>query len=357
MKILFVLEHFDPYIGGVEKLFKVLSFQLVEKGFDVRVITTRFDKTLPLREDINGVDVVRLPMSNRFLFTFFGFFYGYRYSKSFDLIHTTSYNAALPAILMGLFRRKKTIITFHEVWGKLWFQLPWLNIVARILFFLYEQFVLRLPFAHFIAVSDFTKNALLEYKKEQNVSRIYNGLEYKDGITSDRGNSYLFFGRLGVSKGIDLLLGACSLLIQRQVLFSLTMVIPRIPKAFYKRVVAQIESEGLANCISLKHHLSDQELQQEILSAKAVIIPSYSEGFCFAAAEVCAAGVPLIHSGQGALPEVVSGKTIAMDQLSAAALANAIEMAESGQWTKSDFKKFPLRDTVDQYTELYQCLL
>lgn len=356
MRILFVLEHYHPYIGGVEKLFKELCQSLVADGHHVRVITTRFRKDLPLWEIVNGVEIIRLPVANRYIFTFFGFFIGWKYSRGYDIIHTTSYNAALPASLLGLFRRRKTIITFHEVWGLLWFRLPYLSLAERVLFFTYEQFVLRLPFTQFVAVSDFTRQSLLAYKSERKVVRIYNGLEY-DLPLAERvgaGRGFLYFGRLGVSKGLDILLGACQLLADEGAPFQLTIVIPKVPAAFYRRVTEQIARSTYAPNICLKHHLTDAELQAEIAGAACVIIPSYSEGFCFAAAEVCAMRTPVIHSGCGALPEVVSGTFIQLPALDSISLACAMKDALNGHWQHNASRRFPLSDTVDQYITLYQ---
>lgn len=60
MRILFVLEHFHPYIGGVEYLFWQLSKSLVSQGHEVMVITTRFDKKLPQRDRNEGIDIYRV---------------------------------------------------------------------------------------------------------------------------------------------------------------------------------------------------------------------------------------------------------------------------------------------------------
>ena len=61
-----------------------------------------------------------------------------------------------------LFTGKKTVITFHEVWGRLWFKLPFMNRFALFLHYCFEQFLLRLPFNRFIAVSESTASRLLE---------------------------------------------------------------------------------------------------------------------------------------------------------------------------------------------------
>ena len=146
MKVLFVLEYFYPYIGGSEKLFYQLTKSLVRLGHDVTVITTRFDKTLAKREDINGVRVVRLNLKNRFMFTFFSLPAIISEAKKADVIHTTTYNAALPAYIVARLTGKKVVVTFHEVWGNLWFRLPYLNELQRRIYFGYEQLMLRLNF-------------------------------------------------------------------------------------------------------------------------------------------------------------------------------------------------------------------
>ena len=127
MKILFVLEYYYPNIGGVEKLFKNLAENLADKGHDIMIITTRFNKNLAKEETLNKVKIKRLSLSNRFTFSFFSIFSILFYARKYDLIHTTSYNAALPAWITAKLLNKKCIITFHEVWGELWKELPYLR--------------------------------------------------------------------------------------------------------------------------------------------------------------------------------------------------------------------------------------
>ena len=139
MKILFVLEHFYPYIGGAEKLFYELSTKLAAKGFEVVVVTTWHDKQHPKHEIHRGVTIVRVNCFNRFGFTFFSLPKILRYGKGCDVIHTTTYNAALPALLAGKLMGKKVFVTFHEVWGSLWKQLPFTSSLNKNAFYLFEN--------------------------------------------------------------------------------------------------------------------------------------------------------------------------------------------------------------------------
>ncbi|MBE9492503.1 MAG: glycosyltransferase family 4 protein, partial [Bacteroidetes bacterium] len=239
MKVLFVLELYYPNIGGIEKLFKSLAESLVKKGHEVTVVTTRFNKQLQKQELLNGVKIHRLNIKNRFIFSFLGFFFILRFAKQADIIHTTSYNAAFPAWMAAKTCRKRIIITFHEVWGSLWFKLPFLNYCKRVLYYLYEQFILKLLYDHIVAVSDYTRHRLIARGvKENRTSRIYNGLDYtcyKHG-KPEPDNSFVFtyFGRLGNSKGLDILLEASSVFVQKHDDAQLKLIIPRVPKVFFK---------------------------------------------------------------------------------------------------------------------------
>jgi len=358
MKILFILELYYPNIGGIEKLFKSLAETLAGQGHEVTVITTRFRKDLPLRESLNGVKIKRLKFSSRFMFTFFGVFSMLKDARHCDIIHTTSYNAAFPARVAGLISRKKVIITFHEVWGKLWFRLPFIHSVSKSLFYLYEQFILRLGFYRYVAVSDYTRQCLLRSGiKNTRIVRIYNGLDYsayEPGAFAPPENFvFTYFGRLGISKGLDLILDASAAFLKDHPEAQLKLIIPRTPARLFNKIKNLLKNlpEGR---YTLLHHLNETDLRHQLQHSSCIMIPSYSEGFCFAAAESIAMGIPLISSGKGALKEVVSGKHIVMESQDSKGLSDALEKACRNEWIDMPVKEFPFEDTLAEYTRLYE---
>lgn len=361
MKILFVLEYYYPNIGGVERLFKSLTEHLVSSGNEVTVITNRFDKKLKKREYIKGVFVRRLNFRNRFLFTFFSLPWVFNYSRNKDLIHTTSYNAALPSFFAAKLLGKKVIITFHEAWGKLWFKLPFINPLSKLLFYLYEQMIIGFRFHKFIAVSEYTKDCLINTGvNKDRIVRIYNGLVYPGFLWNElQGNNdfiFTFFGRLGPSKGIDILIKASMKFLKENSDARLRLIITKKPKSILRYIHSEIQMNSLNEQVEIFHHLPDEELRKKLLSSSCVVIPSISEGFCFAAAETIALGVPLVSSDMGALKEVVSGKHIKMRDYSVNMLVETLEKAKNSDWEKTEVKRFELSDTLNDYKNLYNKL-
>ena len=358
MKILFVLEHFYPYIGGAEKLFYELSTSLAGQGHHICVVTTQHDKSLPVSETVQGVSVQRIPCHNRFLFTVLSLPMILRIAQDCDLIHTTSYNAAFPAWLAGKLKSKRVIITFHEVWGSLWWKLPFINVFQKTGFYAYEQMMLKLSFYKYVAVSDFTKRELEKAGiPRERIVRIYNGLAKKEFVhyihQAPQQFTYTFFGRLGISKGLDILLPAAKAFSLLSPDTILKLIIPKQPVALFRKIKQLIDELELEEHIQFMHHLSKQQLYEEITHSSCVVIPSYSEGFCFAAAETIAMKVPLISSQKGALAEVVSGKYLAFDPLDSERLLAALVKAERGAWEEKPRKDFQLQETVAQYLKLY----
>ena len=361
-KILFVLEHFHPYIGGAEKLFILLSQALVKKGFQVTVVTSKYDKTLPLGDDLNGVKIIRVRCYNRFGFTFLSIPKIIKYARKCDIIHTTTYNAALPAFVAAKISRKAVVVTFHELWGKLWDQLPFISNVARFAFKNFEKLIANLPFDYFVAVSDFTKSKLIEGGIDKDkVVRIYNGLDYRDHqIKNSASNidfTFTYFGRLGISKGLDLLIPATSRFLEKHPNATLKLIIPTTPSGLYNQVLELVQKYALKDKIQILHSLPYEQLEQEVLASSCVVIPSYSEGFCFVAAETVGLGVPIISSGQGALKETVTGKFIIMKDQSIGSLVDALERAYNNDWTSNPVKKFRMDDSIQEYLDFYARLL
>ncbi len=361
MKILFVLEYYYPHIGGVESLFKALIDQLDSEGHQVTILTNRYDPSLLAVEQQGNVTIRRYNFRNRYFFTFLAWLPAIRLARDVDLIHTTSYNAGIPAWIAAKLRSKPVLITFHEYWGELWDELPWMSGFARRLHSAFEKMLVRLSFDRFIGVSDFTAERLITSAKipANRVGRVYNGIDYTEHWPSWSADNELFtftyFGRIGYSKGLDLLVSAISILKEQKVKCILQLVVPQ--EGLYDLLMKLIEEADVADYIRFYHELPYEELQDLIAGSDAVVIPSYSEGFCYAAVETMAIGTPIISSGRGALGEVINGRYIEMSEHTAQALADAMQQAIAGEWDEKEPRKYPLSDTITAYINEYEHIL
>ncbi|MCB0665696.1 MAG: glycosyltransferase family 4 protein [Saprospiraceae bacterium] len=363
MKILFVLESYYPNIGGVETLFKSLADALSARDHQVMVITTHPGGKVKRREVLGNVSIRRYNFINRYFFTLFAFIPVLLNAGKYDLIQTTSYNAGVPAFLGGLMNRKKTIITFHEYWNRLWFELPYFSRFSLWLHYLFEKMLAIIPFYKFIAVSESTRNNLIKGGvAAEKVEMIYNGIRYEEWqpvkkIEKASIFQFVYFGRLGISKGINLLLDAVRILKEQGTDFELVLIIPPNPSDLYSLILQFIEEQELSNHVKIMGHLLKSELIAVVGAADAVVIPSYSEGFCYSAVESVALKKPIVSSGRGALPEVVSGKYIVLEKLDAVELSKAMQEAMRGNWKEKETRYFHLDDTVANYLDLYEKIL
>jgi glycosyltransferase involved in cell wall biosynthesis len=356
MNILVVLESFYPNIGGAETLFKAVCEGLAGQGHSVRIVTAGAPDA-PASERIRGVDIQRLPIRSRYLFTLCSLVPLWRLTPLCDLVLTTSYNAALPAWMAAVWHGKKIVVVFHEVWGRLWFRLPFFGYLRKTGHYLFEQLLVRLPFDRIVAVSEATRDRLIRHGvPASKVAMIYNGIDYTllEGYrhAPSAAFTYCYFGRLGISKGLNILLDAAARFAVAYPDSRLKLIVPTSPSFLYDRIRRLIEQHRLERHVALHHSLPQQDLFRELTTSHCVVIPSYAEGFCYAAVEAAGLGVPVISSGQGALPEVVSGAYILLPTLTPDALYDALERARSGRWDRKPPVRFPIEETVAGYHRL-----
>lgn len=81
---------------------------------------------------------------------------------------------------------------------------------------------------------------------------------------------------------------------------------------------------SISDRVEYRGYVSDDERRRLYAAASMLVLPSLEEGFGMTAVEAMQAGVPVIASARGALPEVVGDAGILVDPNSAEALAAAI---------------------------------
>lgn len=370
MRILFILEYYPPHIGGAEIVFKNLCEGLARRGNDVTVITSKLRNTKAF-EIINGIRIYRVKVPQRgarYWFTFLSIPKVFHLAKKADLIHTTTYNGAFPAWLASKLRGKRCIITVHEVLGSQWKRLTNMRSFWAGLHQILERLIISLPFDKYIAVSQYTADCLkrlgVNYRK---LEVIYNGIDYSlfspekaDGEAMRQklnlGNEfiYMYYGRPGISKGVEYLVQAVPLIAKTIPNSKLLLILADEPKGRYENIERMIKNLSIEDEIILLDPVPRNQLPNYIAASDCVVIPSLSEGFGFSAAEACAMEKPVVASNVASLPEVVSGRYVSVEPRNPEAIAKGIEKIYKGEVKNSDGKVFTWDECVQKYLQVYQ---
>ena len=89
----------------------------------------------------------------------------------------------------------------------------------------------------------------------------------------------------------------------------------------------------LASHVQYRGYTSDQDRERLFAGARALVLPSLDEGFGLPALEAMAAGVPVVASNRGALPEVVAAGGTLLDPTDVEGWVSAIErLARDDRW-------------------------
>lgn len=118
LKILMVVTYYEPHVSGLTIYVERIGEELARRGHQVTVMTSRHLAGLPPRENIRGVEVVRLPVAFR---VSKGVIMpslpvdAFRLVRQHDVVHMHLPLAESPYIAMvaGLPPRKRSIITYH----------------------------------------------------------------------------------------------------------------------------------------------------------------------------------------------------------------------------------------------------
>ncbi|MCU1359047.1 MAG: glycosyltransferase family 1 protein, partial [Ilumatobacteraceae bacterium] len=115
-RVLIVLTYFRPHVSGLTIYVDRLARELVDRGHQVTVLTSRYDRSLPAHETVDGIRVVRVPVfarvSKGVLMPIM--LWALRESRRHDVvsIHLPQFDGAAVALSSRLFRRP-TVLTYH----------------------------------------------------------------------------------------------------------------------------------------------------------------------------------------------------------------------------------------------------
>lgn len=369
MKVLFVLENFYPFVGGAETLFKHVSEGLAGKGHEVTVITSRLPHTAQ-REIVNGVTIHRVNtprLGSRYWFTFLAIPMALKLAGNAYIIHTTTYNGAFPAWLAARLRGKKCLITVHEIIDEGWYSMMGMGWVKAWLHRSLEKLIVNMPFDRYVSVSGYTAARIARSRgSDKRISIVYNGIDYSlfdpqkaDGpavrkkLGLEDNFIYMYYGRPGISKGLEYLIQAVPLIRRAIPLARLLLILGRMPEDGYHKITSLIKELRLEDSITLLDPVPRNELPSYIAASDCVTVPSISEGFGFTASEACAMGKPIIASNVASLPEIVSGVHVLIPSADPQAIADGVQAVYNKKAAVTAEKRFLWSDCVEGYEKIY----
>ena len=370
MKITFITEHYPPHVGGVEAVFQNFARRLAARGCRVRVVTSTSNNQRTPYQDAN---VSVYPLISR---SFSGHPLLPRRSAAphvrwSDIVHTTTYTAALTAQPLCARFRKPCLISVHEVIGRRWFKLN-LNPLLAAALYVAEQYIVSRPYTHWHAVSGATRRDLVAAGiSAPRITRIYHGIDpavWHPGVPPNdlagflnlpsHSRILLYTGRAGATKGIfDLIEATRQVNGQLSPDIRLGLLVPDDPPGTRRRLVRHIARAGLKDRLRVRGPVPAHELPGLRRAAYAGIVPSRTEGFGLSAAELSHLGVPLIASTAGALPEVTGGRVVSFPPGNTQALAAALLAADREEFAQRTVPRFAWTKTIDELYQLYRRLL
>jgi D-inositol-3-phosphate glycosyltransferase len=372
MKILFVVAKYYPYVGGAELLFQRLAEGLVERGHKVTVLTARL-KGSEKTEIFNGVQIERISLpllENPLLFSVFAIRRVIKTAKGFEIIHTASNYSGLAAFIGAKLRRKKIVLTCHEVLGNRWR----LAVSRKLLSWIYqtiERLIISLPFDQYVSISKATNKDLIALGiPPEKTEVIYCGVDRGefDSMVGDNGRDtdiklqhpgvdfiYLYYGRPGITKGLPYLIEAVPLVAKKIPSSKLVMVLSSSPAKEYQNVKKKILERCLEEKISLVPSFDQREdLFSYIAKADCIVIPSLTEGFGFTTVEASALDPVVVATTAGSIPEVIFGNHVLVEPANSEALAEGICQAFCGEFDHHTQKEFSWDKMVQSYNVVYQ---
>jgi glycosyltransferase involved in cell wall biosynthesis len=321
MRVLTIIHGFPPLRGGAEIAAYSVAKELVSLGAQVAVVTSNLQRFSEF-ERVDGVDVYRVASRKRLMraFTPGELVSFYRQARKAladivlkfqpDVVHA---HFAIPGGLLawGQWRDRGLpyVITSHGSDVPGFHQKKY----ARLYDLLTPVFrKVACNASRMVCVSEQLKIRASKVAPDSRTAILYNGVDHT--LFHPQLRSYperpghatlLFVGRLMPLKGARFLLEAMPRLIRemRGVDVRLTMVGNGEEEVSLRRLA---EKMGIGSSVDFKGFLSQQRLAEEYRKSDVFILPSFGDAAPLALVEAMASGLPVVASGVGGIPELLS---------------------------------------------------
>lgn len=300
-----------PHVGGAEVAVKEITDRI--KDIDWVMITCDLNRNLPGAERIGNVSVYRL-RTPKILFPFTAWWKGMQLHKAqhFDVVWSIMTFAGFPGLFFKIFNPKtKFLLTLQEGTpiGELKRKA---SIVYPLFWLMFKRADMIQAISHFLA----TFGRSMGHNKE--VIVVPNGVDLKyfakppKKIQIDE-----FKTKLGKKPG-DVYLVTTSRLVKKNAIDDCINALQYLPENFYMLIIGVGEEEqnlrtlarsvGCRDRVKFFGYVPQDEIPLFLAVSDVFVRPSRSEGFGNSFIEAMAAGLPVVATPVGGIPDFIDDK-------------------------------------------------
>lgn len=320
-RILIFAAYFHPHVGGYEKIVYELSRRLVQRGYEIDILTCNTERA-PAYEELDGIHIYRLPCWNALnsLYpipkpcpTSFKILRRLLH-KNYDVVNTQT-RFFITSFLGLIFAKLKRTPLVHTEHGARHSLVP--NKVIDLISRAYDHSIGALLVKSARRNTGISQAAceFLKHLGAANAQVIYNGIDttifrkkedtnyrQKLGISNDAA-VITFVGRLIYAKGVQDLISAFSRIKDTTPNAKLLIVGDGPYRAELEKLAHQTDSHS--SIIFLGQKNQDEII--DVLSATDIFVnPSYSEGLGISVMEASSIGLPIIATDIGGTREIIT---------------------------------------------------
>lgn len=299
MKIALLVSLFPPkWLAGTEIATYNLADHLAQRGHEVHVITSH-DDGLPYLSEENGFYIHRIAWSKIRLIGIVAFWIKIClmiWKIKPDIFQCQSLLSGIPAWMT-----QKFLNIPYVVWGRgsdIYLPGRFTRITSKI--------ILQNADAA-LALTENMKQRMQEIC-DRRISVVPNGIDLErfkissDGETGGNSKNIIFVGRLYPVKGVQYLIEAMAIIHRKMPNVKLIIVGDGVERSRLKELVKRLDLKG---CIQFAGQIQQERIPLFMHQANIFAISSFSEGFPVVLLEAMAAGLPIVATNVGGIPEIV----------------------------------------------------
>lgn len=363
-KILIFSLTYEPFVGGAEVAIQEITNRIDGADFEFHMVTLRFDAALPRYEKNGNVHVHRVgfvskkvtPESlmtfpsvlNKYLFPFYGFLKARKLEKkerfSAAWIMMANYAGFAGVFFKMRFPKIPMLLTLQE--GD---PIPYIKARVRCVYPLFKKIFTRADYIQ--TISNYLAGFAREMGAHCPIEVVPNGVDiehFNKGISE--GERERIRGKYGVEKG-DFLLVTTSRLVKKNGVGDVISALSFLPRTvkFLILGIGPLEKElrervrvlGLEDRVYFVGQVTYKNIPDFLHASDAFIRPSLSEGMGNSFIEAMAAGVPVIATLVGGIPDFLEDdKTgIAVLPQNPESIANGIQKLVSDPLFRAELAK------------------